>query len=433
MFFILGCIVIAYAIGAATVHFRVFPYPQIREAVAALKYETERLHWGHFRYDRKAPVEQHDPQVMMPGLTLVSGFTDSDDRIVRIVDATGREVYRWRINWSELWPDPPHLDPEDIDEGQEHVQGVALLPDGDLVFNYTERGMFRLSPCGGIVWRLPKETHHSLYVDDDGDFWVPGQIAHLERSSDFPAHKPFFLEFTILEVSPDGKILREISVPELLEKNGLKALLYLSTIDNSNMTVRGDTLHLNDVEVFPETLPEGIFRHGDVMISLRNINTVLVFDPETLKIRFVSTGRVLRQHDPDFLDGDTISIFDNNNLLDDWFDNSSGERLSQGLQSRIAVLDARQDRVTRVFEGRGESRFFSDIIGTHQYLDNGNMLITESRAGRAFEVTPDGRLVWEYFNIIAPGTLGVIDDAQRLPRRFDAAFFEARRAECAGE
>ena len=47
------------------------------------------------------------------------------------------------------------------------------------------------------------------------------------------------------------------------------------------------------------------------MISLRNVSTVLVFDPDDLKIRYSITGRFVRQHDPDFVDNNTISVFDN--------------------------------------------------------------------------------------------------------------------------
>jgi len=31
-------------------------------------------------------------------------------------------------------------------------------------------------------------------------------------------------------------------------------------------------------------------------------------------------------------------------------------------------------------------------------LPNGNTLITESENGKAFEVTPEGKIVWEFFN-----------------------------------
>jgi hypothetical protein len=42
--------------------------------------------------------------------------------------------------------------------------------------------------------------------------------------------------------------------------------------------------------------------------------------------------------------------------------------------------------------------FESRVLGSCQRLANGNTLITESTAGRALEVRPDGKIVWEYFN-----------------------------------
>src|SRR5207247_1345506 len=121
-------------------------------------------------------------------------------------------------------------------------------------------------------------------------------------------------EFTVVEVSPDGRLLSERSVFDVLLANGLRGLLHMASGNNPSTMVSGDTLHLNDVETFPSSMSPGIFQPGDVMISLRNISAIVVFDPHTLRIRFMTIGRTLRQHDPDFVDGNTISVFDNNDL-----------------------------------------------------------------------------------------------------------------------
>jgi hypothetical protein len=177
-------------------------------------------------------------------------------------------------------------------------------------------------------------------------------------------------------------------------------------------------------------MKEGVFKHGDVMISLRNINTVVVFDPDTLKIRHVMTGTFLRQHDPDFIDGNTVSLYDNNNLILDRFDNTSGSPILDQ-SSRIIKILATSADVSVLYEGTPTQPFFSNIMGNHQILENGNILIAETRAGRAFEVTSDGTLVWEHFNIIEPGLLGIVEDAQRLPPDFNEAFFAKIAANCA--
>jgi hypothetical protein len=190
--------------------------------------------------------------------------------------------------------------------------------------------------------------------------------------------------------------------------------------DNWLPQVSGDTLHLNDVEIFPSHLQPGVFTKGDVMISLRDINAVMVFNPDTLKIKYLSIGKVVRQHDPDFIDGDSISIFDNNTVAPE----------SQSPQSRIVVLSTMNEQVQVIYPGSDKQPFFTAIMGKHQWLPNGNMLITESVKGRAFEIDPEGELVWEYFNVVDKGLLAMVDEAQRLPSFFTQAFFKEGRRAC---
>ena len=62
--------------------------------------------------------------------------------------------------------------------------------------------------------------------------------------------------------------------------------------------------------------------------------------------------------------------------------------------------------------------------GTTKRLPNGNTLITESNNGRAFEVTPAGEIVWEFFNPYRTGEnnelIAALYDVVRLDRnRFE--------------
>ena len=180
------------------------------------------------------------------------------------------------------------------------------------------------------------------------------------------------MAFTVLKVTPGGDIVREISMFDVLIKNKLHGLLYMSPkdtwSDTWSMEVSGDTLHLNDVEIFPSHLQPGVFEAGDVMVSLRNINAIMVFNPDTLRIKYLSIGEVVHQHDPDFVDGEQISVLDNNNVAPE----------SQGPQSRIVVLSATHDDMQVIYSGSAEQPFYTAIMGKHQWLPNGNMLITES-------------------------------------------------------
>ena len=425
--FVLSLVFWSFAYGVAVQKFEFFPYKIIRYAEKGAK-ETRSILTGELpRYNRRTnrteTVIAHRPSAFSEGLTLVSGLTKEGDIEVKVITRDGEALHRWRIDWFDgFWPDPHHIPKKSMPRKRPatFIHGIALLKNGDLVFNLEQLGMARMELCGNVVWRLPYQTHHALHVDETGNIWVAGQKLIRERSRNLPGYRPPFWEYTVLKVTPGGETLREISVPGLLIKNGLQGLLYMSATKDRSTEVSGDTLHLNDVEIFPSHLQPGVFERGDVMISLRNIHAIMVFNPDTLNIKYLSIGKVVRQHDPDFVDGERISIFDNNLVASD----------SQASHSRIVVMSARNDQVQVIYSGSVERPFYTDIMGKHQWLPNGNILITESTEGRAFEIDPEGKLVWEYFNLVDKGRLAWVDEAQRLPAFFSRSFFEGGRRRC---
>jgi hypothetical protein len=194
-----------------------------------------------------------------------------------------------------------------------------------------------------------------------------------------------------------------------------------SEILDRDAQTTGDTLHLNDVEVFPGDMQAGHFKPGDVMLSLRNIHTVLVYDPETLDIKFISTGNVIGQHDPDFLDGDRIAVFDNH----------VARQEDAAKHSRVVILTAPEGDSEVYFQGSEETPYYTEIMGKQQWLPNGNLLLTEATKGRALELDGDGKIVWQQVNVVdANGWVGLMGEAQRLPLSFDRAFFEKQQQAC---
>ena len=310
---------------------------------------------------------------------MVVGMSEELVNFVAIMDRTGRVVHEIQPDWFEL-------PTEDIDLPETRrpksppgtsIHGVAVMPNGDFVLNFQNLSTMRLDPCGRPVWMLPNFGHHFVEPDDDGNLWVSSERlgADGEDGANYANHEGRIFDWLIQKISPDGKLLRSIPVIDILFKNDLLGLLYLSTLDGDGTSVSGDTLHLNDVEVFPRRLSEGVFKHGDLMISLRNINTVIVVDPETLAIRYRITGPFLRQHDPDFVSGDRFIVFDNRNLMPD--------PAPLEKRSRILEVDAKTGKVREVFKPKGDAAFFTNIMGKQQLLPNGNLLITASWEGRA--------------------------------------------------
>lgn len=319
---------------------------------------------------------------MMPGITLLTshwketGWTAG----IRLIDEHGATLHHWEINPKKIWPKSPHNDIlKNARSKKEYVHGTYLYPNGDILFNIEYLGLVRMNCNGKILWKLPYRTHHSIFRDEEGNFWVPG-IKWIEdgneRAKLFPGMVTPFIEEKILKISPEGKILIEISFMESIFNGGYKHLFWHYS------RFQGDVLHINDVEVLGTKLADGfsIFNAGDIVISSANLSIIAVLN-QSGKIKWLCSGIFTRQHDPDFEQNGWIAVFDNRTGLD---------------QSQIRAINPATNEVFQLYPTEKKQFFYTHLAGKHQRLDNGNRLITEARTGRVFEVTPQGETVWEW-------------------------------------
>ena len=72
-----------------------------------------------------------------------------------------------------------------------------------------------------------------------------------------------------------------------------------------------DPFHTNNIEEYDGS-EEGLFKNGDLLLSFRSINLVVVVRPENKKVVWFVYGLTSRQHDPDFLGPNKVMIYDNN-------------------------------------------------------------------------------------------------------------------------
>lgn len=94
------------------------------------------------------------------------------------------------------------------------------------------------------------------------------------------------------------------------------------------------------------------------------------------------------QHDPDWMAGGWIGVFDNN-----WDGTQRGSMLGG---SRIVAVQPHTDSVNVLFPTPESDPFYTAHRGKWQQLPNGNLLLAESDEGRVVEVGPDGRTLWEW-------------------------------------
>lgn len=413
-----------------------FPYSILQEGTAEIKLLLYKISgdnkdddedglyntWYYQKTDFTENIPSYDENNTSSGLSLITSVAGNKSLSVKIIDMQGLNIHEWNVDWFDIWPDATHIPEADMPKSKPgtHIHGTVLLDSGDLIFNYEHLGLVRLDFCGNVVWKLPYRTHHSIYLDEYNTLWVSGQKNHETPLPDFPNYTPIFIEPIILNISLEGEILSEISIMDLLKDNDLQSLLYISSKKNWSTEISGDALHLNDVEVFPSYMEEGVFEAGDIMISLRNINTIIIFREKPQKVKYVIIGEFVRQHDPDFIDGNTISIFDNNNIAPKDY----------GHQSRILIKSFTDNKTNVYYSGSEFNPFYTDIAGKHQWLQNGNLLITEATKGRAFELDRNGRIVWEYINLVGDGYVGLLEEAQRLPSDFTKELINIKIQEC---
>jgi hypothetical protein len=416
--FVAGLLAVAFGSGFLVATQRLFPYEPLTRA-------GEALHGAYLAYLRPPPFARpappraqrgaivHDPDRVAPGVTFVVGYGQGGFQAL-LVDRDGAVLHRWRGRFSEVFGRAPQLRWQARDETIAW-HGAHLFQDGSILFNFQDNsfpygsGLVKLDRESRVLWTLAANTHHDVTVDEDGVIWVPAQRYRPDGVPGLAHLAPWYYEDLVLKVAPDGRVLDEISVlGALRDRPGLLTVTY-----DEDVALRIDSrdpTHLNNVEPLPRALAAAFpqFAPGDLLVSLRNVNTIAVIDPVRRVAKWVLNGPFAQQHDPDFLPNGHILLFDN-----------LGGDPACG-RSRVIEIEPVSQSVVWRYDGCAGPPLDSERRGMVQQLENGNVLITEALRGRVLEVTHEEqpRIVWEYWNgleeLDGSGLVGVITHAERF-------------------
>jgi hypothetical protein len=352
--------------------------------------------------------DQHD-------LILVSGF-EKDTNELRLIRRNGDVVARWPVQFSKIFPNPTHF-PEGAPSTDWNVDthGALALPDGSVVFNFEWSGLVKLDRCGRVVWTVPRQTHHSVERAEGGGFWVPGRRVQKSGESPFPPFEPRFVEDTILKVSDDGRVLSEVSVPGIIYRNGLEALLTAGVRFTPDMDWDEEIVHLNDIQELPSSIAKDfpMFEAGDLVLSSRDQNLVLVVDKTAATVKWWRIGPWLRQHDPEFKPGGALVVF-NNNVYETTRESSTAPR-NGARQSNILELNPATGEHRVLFGGKPGQELLTVIRGKVELTRQGGLLITEFEGGRVLETDVNGKIVWEYIRHYDRDSVAELTEARVYP------------------
>jgi hypothetical protein len=295
-----------------------------------------------------------------------------------LIDLGGRVVHRWS-------------QPSGVRGAWQHVE---LLADGDLLVVQKHQALLRIGWDSALRWRLEGRFHHDV---DPASGWsvVARPASRRLRGRPVP-----YLEDVLVRVDLEaGRVAEELPLTLPLVRDVRPRLLAAAPSltrpgqDPYREDGPGDLLHVNSVRAIPAPVP-GLGEAGDLLISPRVLDAVYVVDPRrgTIRWRWDAAG-LDGQHHATLVPPGHVLVFDNGRKRR-W--------------SRVLEIEPRSGAVVWSHRAEPPETLWSESRGAAQRLANGHTLVTESDFGRAFEVTPGGEIVWEFF-----GPLLAEDPARR--------------------
>lgn len=325
------------------------------------------------------------------GYRVIYGVFDFADKLhgAVLLDPDGRVQQTWQVTQENTdWNHSP--------DRLVFPHGFDITRDGSILVAFDGgTSMAKYSYCGKELWRLKGGFHHSIELDDDGNFWVWGNDG-VPKAGGLSMHK--------IRAS-DGTILNTITMNDQIKANAHIDIFGLRQYDSEEgarwAIEGGGAFHQNDIDPLSATLAPhyGQFEVGDLLISMRSINLVYVLDPDTVKVKWWRIGIGRRQHDPDWNPDGTITILNNN--------------MHRGY-SHIEEVDPATMKIRRLLDGR-QFDFYTWHRGKHQRLPDGGLLVTSSEQGRAFEASPEGQVRFDFHNTYGKGESLVLSEARFLP------------------
>lgn len=316
-----------------------------------------------------------------------------------LMDRRGEIVFTWPMKENVPWEELPDREGFAIFENI-YPTGIQLLESGDLILAYQGRNTFpfgigiaRLDQNGDVVWKSDRAVHHWLEMGDDDLIYAP---AHRLLDSPYrigdtnkllTCDEGKIYDDLVLVYDLDGNIQEEFSLLEVLVNSGYPGLL-------RGTVAPCDPLHLNYIDVL-EAADAGEFPDadaGDLLVSLLSIDTIALIDRDTRRIKWISSGQVVAQHNAVFYKDNKIMAFDN----------QGGHHRRGG--SRLVTIDLATQELETLYptdDVPPDERFYTRAAGHFMLSDDKRRaLISLTMDGLVHEHDLEtGQIIWKYDNV----------------------------------
>ncbi|HEY6457214.1 MAG TPA: aryl-sulfate sulfotransferase [Steroidobacteraceae bacterium] len=306
------------------------------------------------------------------------------------------------------------------------------------------------APDGTSIWAL-RQHHDWQRADFPAGYYSPGAtpaaigartliLTHVSKL--MPDIAAVTLEDDrLIEVTPDGNIDWEWTAGEHIGEFRFSAAARaaIKASPGPNAARNGfDWLHTNaatyigpnhwfdagDQRFAPDNVLISSRQASLLAIVARNGSIVWQLGPDFSQTKQLQAiGQIIGQHNahiiPKGLPGaGNVLVFDNGGASGYGFTTPLAPKGADGLaRPNSRVLEINPVTLELVWKYEALGKFYASNISGAQRLVNGNTLITEGPDGRVFEVTPDGKIVWEYINPLfsGPQSSNAVYRAYRVP------------------
>ena len=311
---------------------------------------------------------------------ILSTYSDtSDSRSIVLLNLKNDSVlYKWTV--------------KNPFEEHTRIQNPLVFPDKSLIYSFDGvSGLRRIDSLTNIIWKQDSVyAHHSMNLDSNGDIWIcsfaPTYYATGVYNLD--GRSVFFKDNFISKIDAEtGRILFHKSMIEILKENKLSNYLLKSAVIK-------DPLHINDVQ--PALKSTKYYKEGDLFISARSPSFIMHYRPSINKVIKILEGSFVSQHDVDFLDDNSLVIF-NNNYYEAWSNDSkpppkdsSWLEIAGDFYSNIVHYDLENDRQSFI----GDSIFRANEIFTYseglvEFIDPSRYFVEEQNTGLIWIIEDD--------------------------------------------
>jgi hypothetical protein len=431
---ILGVLGLGYLCGAAIMFFQLPSADFLEKAFrgASAWYERGRSTLPPLSPEAEAVARKREGITVDKAEKTCDGFTlytASDGPRATLIDMRGTVVHRWELPFRQAWTHPPHIEDPLPDDTIHWFRG-RLYANGDLLAVYHAGGdtpygygLVKVDKDSKLLWAYANRCHHDVDVGEDGTIYTLTQKIVSQPSAGREKSRPVHLLADFLVVlSPEGQELESIPLLEIL-RDSPYALTLSSVTKHSAARIdfgaaakkegsygKGGPLHANSVRVLPRALAAKfpLFKPGQVLISLRDLDTLAVVDPQSRSVVWASEGIWHAQHDAEFLENGRLLVYDNLG--------------SANKTTRIIEYDPLTQAVPWCYANENSTSFSAFMRGVKQRLPNGNTFIVDPDNRRLFEVTRDKELVWEIICPLPPAPPGQHSRAHAInsARRYGA-------------